>query len=281
VATIPAHENEFPSLLFAEGAAPSTPATGLVKAYAKSDGLLYWKDDAGTEYAVASGVPDAVDVTFDPTGLVNVTGTEVQTAIEELDAAVSGGGISPTIVDAKGDIIAATAADTVARLAAGTNGTALVAASGETTGLKWGIPNAHYVIAYHNTTQTVNGAVIPLNSEVADTDGYHSTSSNTSRLVVPAGLGGLYMFEFGSNIASLAAGEFLRVQKTVSGPTATNVSTNIGGTAAVGSGYVIGSGIVFLAATDFIELVFTGNRTLGHASAFEAQTHLSMALIGA
>lgn len=46
--------------------------------------------------------------------------------------------ISPTIVDAKGDIIAATAADTVARLAVGANNTVLMADSSTATGLKWG-----------------------------------------------------------------------------------------------------------------------------------------------
>lgn len=45
--------------------------------------------------------------------------------------------ISGNIVDAKGDIIAATAADTVARLAVGTNGQVLTADSAEATGLKW------------------------------------------------------------------------------------------------------------------------------------------------
>ena len=45
---------------------------------------------------------------------------------------------SANIVDAKGDLIAGTAADTVARLAVGANGKVLEAASGETTGLKWG-----------------------------------------------------------------------------------------------------------------------------------------------
>jgi hypothetical protein len=47
------------------------------------------------------------------------------------------GGIQPTIVDAKGDIIAATAADTPARLAVGANDTVLTADSAEATGLKW------------------------------------------------------------------------------------------------------------------------------------------------
>jgi hypothetical protein len=50
------------------------------------------------------------------------------------------GGIQPTIVDAKGDIIAATAADTPARLAVGANDTVLTADSSTSTGLKWATP---------------------------------------------------------------------------------------------------------------------------------------------
>jgi hypothetical protein len=48
--------------------------------------------------------------------------------------------IQNAIVDAKGDIIAATAADTPARLAVGANGTVLTADSTEATGLKWATP---------------------------------------------------------------------------------------------------------------------------------------------
>ena len=45
--------------------------------------------------------------------------------------------LGATIVDAKGDLISATAADTPARLAVGTDGQVLTAASGQTTGLEW------------------------------------------------------------------------------------------------------------------------------------------------
>jgi len=47
------------------------------------------------------------------------------------------GQILKTIVDAKGDLIAGTAADTVSKLTAGANNTVLMADSGEATGLKW------------------------------------------------------------------------------------------------------------------------------------------------
>jgi len=45
--------------------------------------------------------------------------------------------ILKTLVDAKGDIIVASAADTVVRVAVGTNGKALVADSAEAAGVKW------------------------------------------------------------------------------------------------------------------------------------------------
>jgi hypothetical protein len=48
--------------------------------------------------------------------------------------------IQNAIVDAKGDLIAASAADTPARLAVGTNGQILTADSAEATGLKWATP---------------------------------------------------------------------------------------------------------------------------------------------
>jgi hypothetical protein len=83
------------------------------------------------------------------TALTAVSATElgyldgVTSAVQtQIDSKITGSSaISPTIVDAKGDIIAATAADTVARLAVGANDTVLTAASGEATGLKWSAPS--------------------------------------------------------------------------------------------------------------------------------------------
>lgn len=67
-------------------------------------------------------------------------------------AAGGGSGIAPTIVDAKGDLIAATANDTPARLAVGSNGQNLVADSTQATGLRW-------------KTETVEATVIVTGAE--------------------------------------------------------------------------------------------------------------------
>jgi hypothetical protein len=61
-------------------------------------------------------------------------------------------GIQETITDAKGDIIAATAADAVARLAVGANDTVLTADSSTATGLKWATPAAGGGITLLSTT---------------------------------------------------------------------------------------------------------------------------------
>jgi hypothetical protein len=71
-------------------------------------------------------------------------------------------GIPASIVDAKGDIIAATAADTVSRLAVGANDTVLMADSTAATGLKWGTVSAGSNWSLLNTggTQLTGAATI-------------------------------------------------------------------------------------------------------------------------
>ena len=66
------------------------------------------------------------------------------------------GVVQKDIVDAKGDLIAATAADTVSRLAVGTNTHVLTADSSEATGLKWVAPTAGTVTAVTGTAPIVS-----------------------------------------------------------------------------------------------------------------------------
>jgi hypothetical protein len=67
----------------------------------------------------------------------------------------AGGGIAGTIFDAKGDIIAASAADTPVRVAVGANGTVLEAASGATPGVQWDYPPG-YELDYVEKTSSTN-----------------------------------------------------------------------------------------------------------------------------
>lgn len=67
--------------------------------------------------------------------------------------------IASTLPDAKGDLLTATAADTPARLAVGTNGYVLKAASGETTGLQWAGQAEVLIIAVGDETTAITTGV--------------------------------------------------------------------------------------------------------------------------
>lgn len=79
---------------------------------------------------------------------------------------ISGGGTSGTVtitnsmataIDAKGDLVVGTGADTFSRLAVGTNGHTLVADSSESTGLKWAAPASGGGMTLLSTT-TLSGS---------------------------------------------------------------------------------------------------------------------------
>jgi len=86
-------------------------------------------------------------------GVTSAVQTQIDSKIGQSTA------INPTIVDAKGDIIAASAADTVARLAVGTNGQVLTAASGEATGLQWATPSAGGMTLIQRTVPSALGSL--------------------------------------------------------------------------------------------------------------------------
>jgi hypothetical protein len=103
-------------------------------------------------------VPTSTDLVKDGATAIETLGDSIDASLLDLKGGTSGqvlaknsntdmdfvwvaqddsNAIQNAIVDAKGDLIAATAADTPARLAVGANNTVLTADSSEATGMKW------------------------------------------------------------------------------------------------------------------------------------------------
>jgi hypothetical protein len=78
--------------------------------------------------------PDDTDLVKDGASAIRTLGSSIDTTMATMTP--------KTLVDAKGDLLAATAADTLARLAVGSNGQVLTADSAESTGLKWATAGA-------------------------------------------------------------------------------------------------------------------------------------------
>lgn len=101
--------------------------------------------------------------------------------------------IPKTLTSTTGDIIYASSANTPARLGIGT--------SGQLLGISGGVPawvsNTFVGCRLTNSVaQTIANSTrtsLTFDTESFDTDGFHSTSSNTSRITVPSGKAGKYL----------------------------------------------------------------------------------------
>jgi hypothetical protein len=101
--------------------------------YLASQTVMVFADSSARTTAITSPQEGMVSYLKNTDAIEYYSGS-AWVALNDADA------IQNTIVDAKGDLIAATAADTPARLAVGTNGQVLTADSTAATGLKWATP---------------------------------------------------------------------------------------------------------------------------------------------
>ena len=157
----------------------------------------------GTSGAVTVSIQDGTTAQKGAVQLENST-SSTSTTTAAVPASVksaydlANAAIPKSLVDAAGDIIYATANDTVARLALGTAGQVLKVNSGATAP-EWAAAAGGGFVGnsnYRSTTQTISNnttTVLLFDAEYFDTDGYHSTSTNTSRITIPTGKDGKYL----------------------------------------------------------------------------------------
>lgn len=126
-------------------------------------------------------IPQSTDLVKDGATAIAALGQDIDTALVDLKGGTTGqvlakasgtdldfswvaqddsNAIQNAIVDAKGDLISATAADTPARLAVGTNGQVLMADSAMSTGLKWATPAAGALTKISSASFTAQSSVV-------------------------------------------------------------------------------------------------------------------------
>ena len=200
-------------------------------------------------------------------------------------ATISGSGIAATLLDAKGDLIAASAADTAARLAVGTDGQVLTAASGQATGLQWATPSGSAafvgVKATNVASTTINNnteTAVPFATEDHDTDAFHDLATNNSRLTVPTGKAGKYHITGKVGFAAATGtGQYAYIRVNGAGSTHGIHSPSTNGKWAIAPISVD----LTLAEADYVELIVLQNQGGGvNLDSGVGRNYLSMYLLG-
>lgn len=123
----------------------------------------------------------------------------------------------------KGDLLVATAAYTPARLGVGADGLALVAASGQSTGVQWAAPAP----AAHKSTHATGGSDVLSPADIGAALGLTATASKTSAYTAVSGDLVLCNVTSGGFIVTLpatAAGRVVAIKKTDSSANLVTVS---------------------------------------------------------
>jgi hypothetical protein len=172
----------------ARDAAITAPAEGQF-AFTKDNNSTWYYDGAAWVASGASG---------DVTGVTAGTGITVTDSTGPVPTVTNS---MATAMTTKGDIVVATGSGTFVRQGVGTNGQVLTADSAQADGVIWATPASGSTFAgtqlrNAGTNYTISNAtdtVLTWSAENFDSDNYHSTSSNTSRITIPTGKAGKYL----------------------------------------------------------------------------------------
>ena len=237
---------------------------------------------------------DSIDASF--VGLKGGTTGQVLSKTSGTDLAFTwvaqddSNAIQNAIVDAKGDLIGATAADTPARLAVGTNGQVLTADSTAATGLAWATPASGSTFvgcsvkkSTNKTISTATWTKVDFDSENFDTNGFHDNATNNTRLTIPTGQGGYYLITWNALFAANNTG-YRATCITKNNAAVAGSSSNAIGGIAVGYTPVGQQFVLNLTAGDYIEMQVEqtsgGNLTLYCEPEWNSATILTLIRLG-
>lgn len=214
---------------------------------------------------------DAVEV-YNGTSWVGVATGDITGITTGATSGLTGGVTSGTAdlklnTTAKGGLLVGTGSGTVTELAVGTNAHVLTADSTTASGLKWAAasstPSFVGCSVYRTSTLNVSNntnTAVPFDSESFDTDGFHSTSSNTSRITIPSGKAGKYLFNCTTNFEGAPNGH--RQGNLYKNGSIVKALAQFA-TITTGSPTASGSTIVDAAVGDYFELVVFQNNGTG------------------
>ena len=159
-----------------------------------------------------------------------------------------GTGIPESIVDAKGDIVTATAADTPARLAVGTNNQTLIADSAQATGLKY----ANGSVA----TLTAKGDL--LTATAANTISRLGVGANGTTLVADSSTATGLKWAAASGGGVTSGSNYVATEETTTSTSYTNLSTSQAVTLTTGTKalVMVSAGMYNTAANLYVNMSF-------------------------
>lgn len=275
--------NEQTVMVFANAAARTTAlasvlAEGMVTYLKDTDALEIYSGTAWVGY----GSGDITGVTAG-TGLSGggTSGT-VTVSLATPVAATNGGTAQSTY--ATGDILYASASNTLTKRTIGTTGQVLTVSGGVPT---WATPSAGTasyvgVSAYKSAGQSISAntwTAVTFDTEDFDTNSFHDNTTNTSRFTIPAGRAGKYEVSGAISWAASNAGTFRLVAIYKNG-SVVNQLVQFAGT---NDGTIQPIACVYdLVATDYLE-VYVRQNTGGNLDVQGGiqQTRMQLSFLGA